>query len=179
VQHEKTYASLEQGDEVFTIGLNRAVTLIAEKVAKGPGRGRFRADPGKALGDHPSGGPIAVKNGRYGPYVTHDGTNATLPSDLTPETVTLAQAIELINARAGKGKPKRAKKTAAAKTEAPAAATEAAPAKKTAKVVGLKTAAKNAAKAKKSAAKARGTVTAKTAPSAAEKPTAKKAAAKR
>ena len=178
VQHEKTYASLEQGDDVFTIGLNRAVTLIAEKVAKGPGRGRFRADPGKVLGDHPNGGPIAVKNGRYGPYVTHDGTNATLPSDLTPETVTLAQAIELIDARAGKSKPKRGKKAAAPKAT-PDAATEAMPPKKTAKVVGLKTAAKNAAKAKKSAAKARGTVTAKAAPAAAEKPAAKKTAGKR
>jgi DNA topoisomerase-1 len=180
VQHEKTYASLEQGDDVFTIGLNRAVTLIAEKVAKGPGRGRFKADPGKALGDHPSGGPIAVKNGRYGPYVTHDGTNATLPSDLTPETVTLAQAIELIDARAGKGKPKRGKKAATAKAATPDAATDAASAKKPAKVVGLKTAAKTASKAaKKSTAKARGTVTAKAAPAAAEKPAAKKTAAKR
>jgi DNA topoisomerase I len=180
VQHEKTYASLEAGDEVFNIGLNRAVTLIAEKVAKGPGRGRFRVDPGKVLGDHPSGGTIAVKNGRYGPYVTHDGTNATLPSDLTPETVTLAQAIELIDARAGKGKPKRAKKVAA-KAATADAATTAAPAKKAAKVVGLKTAAKNATKtaAKKSADKARGTVTAKAAPAAAEKAAAKKTATKR
>jgi len=181
VQHEKTYASLEDGDDVFNIGLNRAVTLIAEKVAKGPGRGRFKADPGKVLGDHPAGGPIAVKNGRYGPYVTHDGTNATLPSDLTPETVTLAQAIELINARAGKGKPKRAKKAAAPKKAAkPEAAAEGAPAKK-AKVVGLKSAAKNAGKtdSKKSAAKARGTVTAKAAPAAAEKAAAKKTATKR
>jgi DNA topoisomerase-1 len=180
VQHEKTYASLEPGDEVFTIGLNRAVTLIAEKVAKGPGRGRFKADPGKILGDHPNGGPIAVKNGRYGPYVTHDGTNATLPADLTPETVTLAQAIELIDARAGKGKPKRGKKAATAKSATPDAATEATPAKKTAKVVGLKTAAKTATKsAKKSTAKARGTVTAKAAPAAADKPAAKKTATKR
>jgi DNA topoisomerase-1 len=180
VQHEKTYASLEQGDDVFTIGLNRAVTLIAEKVAKGPGRGRFRADPGKVLGDHPNGGPIAVKNGRYGPYVTHDGTNATLPSDLTPETVTLAQAIELIDARAGKGKPKRGKKAATAKAATPEPAAEAAQPKKTAKVVGLKTAAKTAAKAaKKSTAKARGTVTAKAAPATAEKSAAKKSAGKR
>ena len=108
------------------------MTLIAEKVAKGPGRGRFRADPGKVLGDHPNGGPLAVKNGRYGPYVTHDGTNATLHSDLTPETVTLAQAIELIDARAGKGKPKRGKKAATAKAATPGAATDAAEPKKTA-----------------------------------------------
>ena len=54
VRHEKTYASLEAGDEVFDIGLNRAVTLIAEKIAKGPSGRRFGADPGKPLGDHPT-----------------------------------------------------------------------------------------------------------------------------
>ena len=59
VKHDKTYASLEAGDEVFDVGLNRAVTLIAEKVAKGPSRGRFGADPGKQLGDHPSLGAVA------------------------------------------------------------------------------------------------------------------------
>ena len=53
VQHGKTYANLEEGDDVFTIGLNRAVTLIAEKIAKGPRGRRFGADPGRPLGDHP------------------------------------------------------------------------------------------------------------------------------
>ena len=70
VRHEKTYASLEAGDEVFDIGLNRAVTLIAEKIAKGPSGRRFGADPGKPLGDHPTLGGVAVKSGRYGAYVT-------------------------------------------------------------------------------------------------------------
>ena len=84
VRHEKTYASLEAGDEVFDIGLNRAVTLIAEKIAKGPSGRRFGADPGKPLGEHPSLGGVAVKNGRYGAYVTAGGVNATIPSDKTP-----------------------------------------------------------------------------------------------
>jgi DNA topoisomerase-1 len=121
VKHGKIYANLEEGDEVLNIGLNRAVTLIAEKKLK-PGRGRrFGADPGKALGDHPDkGGPIVVKNGRYGPYVSHDGINATLPSDITPDTVTLEQAVGLLEARAAKGggKPARGKKAAKAKPEA-------------------------------------------------------------
>jgi DNA topoisomerase-1 len=99
VQHGKTYANLEPGDDIFHIGLNRAVTLIAEKLAKGPRR-RFGADPGRELGVHPTkGGPIVAKNGRYGPYVSHDGVNATLPSDKTPETVTLEEAAALIDAR--------------------------------------------------------------------------------
>ncbi|WOH69225.1 type I DNA topoisomerase [Bradyrhizobium sp. BWA-3-5] len=120
VRHEKTYASLEAGDEVFDIGLNRAVTLIAEKVAKGPSGRRFGADPGKPLGEHPSLGGVAVKNGRYGAYVTAGGVNATIPSDKTPETITLAEAIALIDERAAKGggKIKRAAKKAAPKKAA-------------------------------------------------------------
>jgi DNA topoisomerase I len=105
VQHGKTYANLENADEVFTIGLNRAVTLIAEKIAKGPRR-RFGADPGRSLGDHPTkGGAVVAKKGRYGPYVSHDGVNATLPSDKTPETVTLEEAVALIDARAARNGP--------------------------------------------------------------------------
>jgi DNA topoisomerase-1 len=103
VQHNKTYANLESVDDVFTIGLNRAVTLIAEKVARGPRR-RFGADPGRPLGDHPAkGGPVVAKNGRYGPYVSHAGVNATLPGDKTPETITLDEAVALLDARAERG----------------------------------------------------------------------------
>ena len=89
---------------MLTIGLNRAVTLIAEKKAN-PGKGRrFGADPGRSLGDHPDkGGPIVVKNGRYGPYVSHDGVNATLPGDKTPDNVTLEEAVALIDARIAAG----------------------------------------------------------------------------
>ena len=106
VQHVKTYANLEDPDDVFSIGLNRAVTLIAEKLLK-PSRGRrFGADPGRPLGDHPTkGGPIAAKKGRYGPYVSHNGVNATLPADKTPETVTLEEAAALIDARAERNGP--------------------------------------------------------------------------
>jgi DNA topoisomerase-1 len=104
VQHGKTYANLESVDDVFTIGLNRAVTLIAEKVARGPRSRRFGADPGRPLGDHPAkGGSVVAKNGRYGPYVSHAGVNATLPRDKTPETITLGEAVALLDARAERG----------------------------------------------------------------------------
>src|SRR5436309_9979179 len=121
VRHGKTYASLEAGDEVFDIGLNRAVTLIAEKVAKGPSGRRFGADPGKPLGDHPALGAVAMKNGRYGAYVTAGGVNATIPSDKDKDAITLAEAIALIDQRAAKGgaKPKRGAKKAVAKKAAP------------------------------------------------------------
>jgi DNA topoisomerase-1 len=104
VQHGKTYANIDAGEDILAIGLNRAVTLIAEKKAN-PGKGRrFGADPGRPLGDHPDkGGPVVVKNGRYGPYVSHDGVNANLPSDMTPESVTLEQALPLLDARAARG----------------------------------------------------------------------------
>ncbi|MBI3703683.1 MAG: type I DNA topoisomerase [Rhizobiales bacterium] len=101
VKHGKVYASLEDGDDVLTIGLNRAVTLIAEKIANPKKGRRFGADPGKVLGDHPDkGGQIVVKNGRFGPYVSHNGVNATLTGDKTPDTITLDEAIVLLDARA-------------------------------------------------------------------------------
>jgi DNA topoisomerase-1 len=131
VQHGKSYASLESGDDVLTIGLNRAVALIADKQLKGKSGRRFGPDPGRPLGDHPTkGGPIVAKNGRYGPYVSHDGINATLPRDKTPETITLDEAAALIDARAealGGQPPKRraagrkaAKPTGLAEANAPA-----------------------------------------------------------
>ena len=133
VLHNKTYANVKDREEIFTIGLNRAVTLIAEKIARGPGRGRFGANSGRQLGDHPDkGGPVVVKKGRYGPYVSHAGVNATLPADVEPDAVTLEKAVELLNARAGKtgattGDAPRARRTSPrrakpATTPAPAAA---------------------------------------------------------
>jgi DNA topoisomerase-1 len=103
VQHGKTYANLDSSEDVFTIGLNRAITLIAEKRAN-PGKGRrFGGDPGRSLGDHPQrGGPILVKKGRYGPYVTNSGINATIPDNIVPDEITLDQAMGLIEARAEK-----------------------------------------------------------------------------
>jgi DNA topoisomerase-1 len=158
VQHDKTYANLETPEEVFTIGLNRAVTLIAEKIAKGPGRRRFGADPGKSLGDHPQkGGPITVKNGKYGPYVSHNGVNATLPSDQTPESITLADAVALLDARAARtGDTPRPHRSAGRKPVAKAAA------KPTGKsAVKPKAAAKSKTVAAKPAAKAKAKIAGK------------------
>ena len=133
VQHQKTYASLDAGDEVYTVGLNRAVTLIADKIAKGPSK-RFGADPGKPVGEHPTLGAIVAKKGRYGAYVSAGGINATIASDKTPETVTLAEAIALLDERAAKGggKTKRVARKAAPKAKK-AKSDDAKPAKATAK----------------------------------------------
>jgi DNA topoisomerase-1 len=150
VKHGKTYANIETGDDVITIGLNRAVTLIEEKKLK-PGKGRrFGADPGRPLGDHPQkGGPIVVKNGRYGPYVSHDGVNATLPGGMAPDIVSLEQAIGLIDARAEKTGGTSARRKRPARQQATAKVT--AP-KSAAPKMAAKTAAKMAAKPRKRAA---------------------------
>ena len=185
VRHEKTYASLEAGDEVFDIGLNRAVTLIAEKILKGPSGRRFGADPGKPLGDHPTLGGVAVKSGRYGAYVTSGGVNATIPSDKTQETITLEEAIALIDERVAKGggKPKRgARKAPAKKAPAKKAAAKAAADPKAPKPAKKAVAKKAAAKSKiDSVSKARAPVTPAAKTSAAKpapKTPAKKSAGK-
>ncbi|MBY9067127.1 type I DNA topoisomerase [Hyphomonas sp. WL0036] len=129
VQHGKTYANLKDPQDVFTIGLNHAVTLIADKKARGAARGGAAAL--KSLGDHPDGGAIEVFEGRYGPYVKWGKVNATLPKDVTPDVVTLEQAIELVNAKGGSAKKKApAKKAAAKKPAAKKAAPKKAAAKK-------------------------------------------------
>jgi DNA topoisomerase-1 len=98
VQHEKTYASLDAPEEVFTVGLNRAVTLISDKLAN-PKAGRGQAaKPLKELGEHPEKkGAVNIMSGRYGPYVKWGKINATLPKDLKPEDVTMEQAVKILN----------------------------------------------------------------------------------
>ena len=119
VKHGKTYANLESTDEVFEIGLNRAVTVIAEKKAN-PGRGRGQqAKPVRELGDHPqTGEPVAIFDGRYGPYVKHMKTNATIPGGVDPDQLTLDHAVELIAARDAKGSKKKATKKKTTKKKA-------------------------------------------------------------
>ena len=115
VKHNTTYANLPEVDEVFTIGMNRAVEVLAAKLARGPGRGAA-AQPLKVLGEHPDGGSVQVMPGRYGPYVKWDKINATLPKDIDPAAVTMEQALELVAAKAatkGKGKGTKAAKPAA------------------------------------------------------------------
>jgi DNA topoisomerase I len=110
VKHEDLYKSLAKDDDVLTIGLSRAVALLAEP-KKG---GRRGPTPLRVLGNHPSdGAPVNLFSGRYGPYVSHGGINATLPGETEPEAATLEQAIELLAAKGG-GKRKAAGKDKAA-----------------------------------------------------------------
>ncbi|MFZ1340584.1 MAG: type I DNA topoisomerase [Paracoccaceae bacterium] len=121
VKHGPVYANIADVEEVFTIGMNRAMEVLAQKAAR-PGRGGAPAAPLKSLGAHPDGGDVQVMPGRYGPYVKWEKVNATLPKELTPESVTLEEALVLIVDKAAKG-GKGGRKTAARKpaTKKPAA----------------------------------------------------------
>jgi DNA topoisomerase-1 len=98
--------------------------LLAEKQNKGPG-GRARGGTPaalKELGDHPDGGKITVRDGKYGPYVNWGKVNATLPKSKDPQTVTVEEALALIAEKAGKSGGIRTKAKASASKAKTAAA---------------------------------------------------------
>jgi len=161
VQHGKTYANLGKDDDVLEIGANRAIDLIVAK-EQGGGRGRPSSDPGRTLGQHPDGAALVVKAGKYGPYVSDGSVNATLPKTMAAESLTLEQAIDLVNAKRASGGGKKPVRKTASRARAPAKKAEAGEAKKPAV---RKTAAKPAAKATATKAAAK--------PAAAKKATAK------
>lgn len=155
VKHGKTYRSISNDDDVLTVGLNRAVSLIAEAPAR-----RGAAEPLRVVGEHPDDKePINLFKGRYGPYVKHGKLIASLPKTADMDSFTLEAAVELLKVQAEKAKTKKggkkapAKKTAAKKTTAKKPAAKKAPAKKAAakKTAAKKPAAKKKAPAKKTA----------------------------
>jgi DNA topoisomerase-1 len=120
VKHQSTYRSLSEGDDVLSIGLNRAVALIAEAPAR-------RGSASRQLGEHPDDGKVVSQGkGRFGPYVKHGKVYASLPKDMDPDSVTLDQAVELLAAKA----EKQGSKPAAKKSRTKPAAKKKAPAKK-------------------------------------------------
>ena len=102
VQHGKTYANLGRDDDVLEIGGNRAIDLIVAKES-GAGGSRFGAGAGRELGEHPEGGKVSVKAGRFGSYVNHGKINATIQKGTDPASLTLEDAIELLKAKAAGG----------------------------------------------------------------------------
>ncbi|KPN62101.1 DNA topoisomerase-1 [Aliiroseovarius crassostreae] len=118
-EEKPVYVNLKETLDVFEIGMNRAVEMLAEKRANpGRGRGRAAAKPLKELGEHPEdGGAVNILDGRYGPYVKWEKVNATIPNDVKPEDVTMEMAVALIAEKSAKKKP--AKKKAVAKKAAP------------------------------------------------------------
>ncbi len=150
VLHDGTYANLENADEVFDVGLNRAVAILADKRAGGGRPQRAAAAALAELGNHPEDGkPIRVLSGRFGPYIKHGDTNANVPKGKDPAAITLEEALALIAERAAKGGGKKPAKKAAATKKTATKAEGDKPAKKTA---AKKPAAKKAAPKAKAAA---------------------------
>ena len=151
VQHAGTYANLGSPEEVFEVGLNRAVTVLAEKRAGGGrgARGAASAAALKELGAHPAdGAPVRILSGRFGPYIKHGATNANVPRGRDPQELTLDEAVALLAEREAKGGGKKPAKKAAAKPKAEKAE------KPAAKKPAAKKPAAKKAPAKKAAAKA-------------------------
>ena len=143
VKHGTTYANITDVEEVFTIGMNRAMEVLAQKATRGRS-GTAPAGPLKVLGEHPDGGEVQVMPGKYGPYVKWGKVNATLPKDSDPETVTLDEALVIIAEKAGKS-GKSARKPAVKKAASAKPASQ--------KPAGKKPAAKKAPAKKPTAAK--------------------------
>jgi DNA topoisomerase-1 len=152
IGHDGKFKSIPRTDSIFEIGLERAVELLAQAKA---GNTVLRT-----LGEHPDDkAPVEICSGRYGPYARHGKVNATLPKDVSPEEVTLEEALELIAAKAAKGgtgKTKTVKKAATSKAKAaakPKATAKKPAAKKTTGKAAATTKTKAAAKTAKPAAK--------------------------
>jgi len=105
VSMEKDFRSLTKTDDVLTVTLERALELLNQEK---PGRTTRRSEPLRTLGNHPDDGdPVNVMDGRYGPYVKHGRTNATLPKQYTTESITLEEALILIQEKIDKGPTKK------------------------------------------------------------------------
>ena len=97
LKYQGSFTSLKDGDDLLEIGLNRAVDLLAESAKK----------RGRSLGEHPTGGEVHLKAGRFGPYVEHNKLRATLPRGTEMTEVDLAQAITLLAEKAARPTTKK------------------------------------------------------------------------
>jgi DNA topoisomerase-1 len=156
------FASLDRDDDVLAVGLNRAVDMLAKKLAGV-----------RTIGPHPQGAePVMVKKGRFGPYLQHGNKVANLPRGVDMEDVTLEQAVALLGEKGKELKPKGGRKPARKAKPVKAASGEATPAATSGKAApAAKTSAAKKPAPKKSAAKKSGSKT------SAAKPGTKRAAA--
>jgi len=111
VKYGKINAALPQGADPTTFSLEEAVALVAAKESGSGEKGGVR---GRLLGEHPSGGAVTVRAGRFGPYVNWGATNATLKKGMSPESITLEEAVRLIEDKQAAGSSRQAKKTGSA-----------------------------------------------------------------
>lgn len=168
----KDYRSIKGNDDVLSITLERALELLAEPKT---GRGRKKTvEPLRALGNHPEDGdPVAIFDGPYGPYAKHGKTNVSLPEGAVVEEVTLEQAIELLNNKAG-GKKKSSRRTGSG-TQKTAAASKSTTAKKTTRKTTTSKTSTTKASATKASTKAKSTKSGSTTKSSSSKSKKKEA----
>ena len=103
---ENKSARLENIEELFTIGINRAVTMIAEAKP-----GRISSSIIKDLGEHPEDKkPVRVMKGQFGPYIKYKSLNATIPEEKDPSEISMEEALILIEKRKEYDKNKKRKK---------------------------------------------------------------------
>ncbi len=122
---EKDYRSLKGADDVFTISLERAIEILSEPKKTGRSKSKQAL---KELGSHPADNePVNIYDGPYGAYIKHGKVNVGLAEGQTVETITLAQALELLATKKPASSAKRttkakatttAKKTTASKSKA-------------------------------------------------------------
>ena len=155
VVYDGAFVSLKASDSVLDIELDRALELIASAAERKGKRGASGSTGGKnvlkVLGDHPDGGPVQVLDGKYGPYVSYQKINVTLPKEMKPEEVTLPQALAWLTEKAGtkpSGKTTARKKVSSAKSPTVAAKTKSPATKKALQSSTKKTAAKTTKKQK-------------------------------
>jgi DNA topoisomerase I len=146
------YTSLDRDDDVLAVGLNRAVDLVARKMASV-----------RTVGLHPADQqPVAVRKGRFGPFVQHGNQVANLPRGTAMEDVTLDDALELLAEKGKTLKPrgaaarKRVRGRQAAKDAAPASTPVESPTRKKAATKKKKAAVRGRAAKPKRAAPSRG-----------------------
>ena len=130
VMSEARYFKLESTADALSIGLNHAVAVIADGLAKGGGR--RGANTIRTIGEHPDGGDVKILDGRFGAYIKYKKLNATLPKTTDPMEMSMQDALELLQAKAEKAGQKptkaKAKPKAKAKAKAKPKAKKAAPA---------------------------------------------------
>ena len=106
LKYQGKFASLPKDEDVLAIGINRSVDILAEAAKKA----------GRTLGDHPEGGAVEMKRGRFGPYIEHNKLRAPVPRGTDMETVTLEMGLEWLAKKAAAPAKKKAKKAAKKKT---------------------------------------------------------------
>ena len=99
IKHGKTYANMKDFEEVFSIGMNRAVELLVEAAEKKNNRGGRAGRELKILGSHPDGEEVKIMSGRYGDYIKWNKINVTIPKEKSIQSLTLEESIDLIEAK--------------------------------------------------------------------------------